>query len=108
MVIPEALNRLARSEPAKALAARLVEQALAAGLRVEGPVPADTTFFKAYDGIYDGIVAMYHDQGHTPVKLVAFDTGVNVTLGLPIVRTSVFLSLTAMAELREITRSERR
>jgi 4-hydroxythreonine-4-phosphate dehydrogenase len=66
-----------------------VEQALAAGLRVEGPVPADTTFFKAYDGIYDGIVAMYHDQGHTPVKLVAFDTGVNVTLGLPIVRTSV-------------------
>ena len=66
-----------------------VEQALESGWRVEGPVPADTTFFKAYDGVYDGIVAMYHDQGHTPVKLVAFDTGVNVTLGLPIVRTSV-------------------
>ncbi len=66
-----------------------VEQATSAGWRVEGPLPADTTFFKAYNGVYDGVVAMYHDQGHAPVKLVAFDTGVNVTLGLPIVRTSV-------------------
>ncbi|MBK35212.1 MAG: 4-hydroxythreonine-4-phosphate dehydrogenase PdxA [Gemmatimonadetes bacterium] len=66
-----------------------VDQAIEAGWRVEGPLPADTTFFKAYDGVYDGVVAMYHDQGHAPVKLVAFDTGVNVTLGLPIVRTSV-------------------
>ena len=43
----------------------------------------------AADGAYDGVVAMYHDQGHAPMKLVAFDTAVNVTLGLPIVRTSV-------------------
>ena len=51
--------------------------------------PADTTFLKAYNGIYDGVVAMYHDQGHVPAKLVAFDEAVNVTLGLPIVRASV-------------------
>jgi 4-hydroxythreonine-4-phosphate dehydrogenase len=52
-------------------------------------LPADTVFFKAYDGLFDGVVAIYHDQGHAPVKLVAFDEAVNVTLGLPIVRVSV-------------------
>ncbi|MCZ6634997.1 MAG: 4-hydroxythreonine-4-phosphate dehydrogenase PdxA [bacterium] len=66
-----------------------VEQALANGWDVDGPLPGDTTFFKAFDGLYDGVVAMYHDQGHVPVKLVAFADAVNVTLGLPIVRTSV-------------------
>ena len=66
-----------------------VERALSDGWRVDGPLPADTTFFKVYDGIYDGVVAMYHDQGHVPAKLVAFDEAVNVTLGLPIVRASV-------------------
>ncbi len=66
-----------------------VEQVLNKGWRVDGPLPADTTFLKAYNGIYDGVVAMYHDQGHGPAKLVAFDKAVNVTLGLPIVRTSV-------------------
>jgi len=66
-----------------------VERAAGEGWEVEGPLPADTTFFKAYDGLYDGIVAMYHDQGHVPAKLVAFEEAVNVTLGLPIVRTSV-------------------
>lgn len=66
-----------------------VERALGEGWRVDGPLPADTTFFKVYDGIYDGVVAMYHDQGHVPAKLVAFDEAVNVTLGLPIVRASV-------------------
>ncbi len=66
-----------------------VEQARKAGWDVAGPLPSDTTFFKAYDGVFDGVVAMYHDQGHAPVKLVAFDEAVNVTLGLPIVRTSV-------------------
>lgn len=66
-----------------------VERALSEGWRVEGPLPADTTFFKVYDGLYDGVVAMYHDQGHVPAKLVAFDHAVNVTLGLPIVRASV-------------------
>ncbi len=59
------------------------------GWEIDGPLPADATFFKAYDGLYDGVVTMYHDQGHVPMKLVAFDTAVNVTLGLPIVRTSV-------------------
>ena len=66
-----------------------VEKALDKGWRVEGPLPADTTFLKAYNGLYDGVVAMYHDQGHVPAKLVAFDEAVNVTLGLPIVRASV-------------------
>jgi 4-hydroxythreonine-4-phosphate dehydrogenase len=66
-----------------------VERAQADGWHVDGPLPADTTFLKVYDGVYDGVVAMYHDQGHVPAKLVAFDQAVNVTLGLPIVRTSV-------------------
>ncbi len=66
-----------------------VEKAMSKGWRVDGPLPADTTFFKVYHGIYDGVVAMYHDQGHVPAKLVAFDEAVNVTLGLPIVRASV-------------------
>jgi 4-hydroxythreonine-4-phosphate dehydrogenase len=59
------------------------------GWRVEGPLPADTLFYRARKGDFDLIVAMYHDQGHGPVKAVAFDTGVNVTAGLPVVRTSV-------------------
>lgn len=66
-----------------------VEKAVDKGWRVDGPLPADTTFLKVYNGIYDGVVAMYHDQGHVPAKLVAFDEAVNVTLGLPIVRASV-------------------
>jgi 4-phospho-D-threonate 3-dehydrogenase / 4-phospho-D-erythronate 3-dehydrogenase len=65
------------------------DRARAEGWQVEGPLPADTVFFKAYDGLFDGVVAMYHDQGHGPVKLVAFDKAVNVTLGLPIIRVSV-------------------
>jgi len=60
------------------------------GLDVSGPHPADTVFFQAvHRDRYDAIVCMYHDQGHGPMKLLAFDSGVNVTLGLPIVRTSV-------------------
>lgn len=66
-----------------------VEAAQAEGLYVDGPVPPDTVFLKAYNGVYDIVVAMYHDQGHIPMKMVAFDSGVNVTLGLPIIRTSV-------------------
>lgn len=54
-----------------------------------GPIPADTAFHAAMNGGYDAVVAMYHDQGLGPLKTVAFDTGVNITLGLPIVRTSV-------------------
>jgi 4-phospho-D-threonate 3-dehydrogenase / 4-phospho-D-erythronate 3-dehydrogenase len=67
-----------------------IATAAAAGIDATGPHPADTVFFQAvHRGRYDAIVAMYHDQGHAPMKLLAFDTGVNVTLGLPIIRTSV-------------------
>jgi 4-hydroxythreonine-4-phosphate dehydrogenase len=67
-----------------------IATAVAAGIDASGPHPADTVFFQAvHRGRYDAIVVMYHDQGHAPMKLMAFDTGVNVTLGLPIIRTSV-------------------
>ena len=59
------------------------------GILASDPLPADTLFGKAAKGQYDGIVAMYHDQGLIPLKLVAFGTCVNVTVGLPIIRTSV-------------------
>ena len=59
------------------------------GLHVEGPLPADAAFMRAGRGQFDALVAMYHDQGLAPFKLVAFASGVNVTLGLPYVRTSV-------------------
>jgi 4-phospho-D-threonate 3-dehydrogenase / 4-phospho-D-erythronate 3-dehydrogenase len=65
-----------------------VARALAQGVAVEGPVPADALIRRALGGEFDGVVAMYHDQGHIPIKLVARDTAVNITLGLPIVRTS--------------------
>lgn len=67
-----------------------VEKARAMGIDAEGPLPADTVFYQAVcRHRYDGIVCMYHDQGHAPMKLIAFETGVNVTIGLPIIRTSV-------------------
>lgn len=66
-----------------------VNMAKAEGINVVGPVAPDTVFLKASQGKYDMVVAMYHDQGHIPMKLLAFDSGVNVTLGLPIIRTSV-------------------
>ncbi len=56
--------------------------------RAIGPCPADTVFYRALHGEFDAVVAMYHDQGLAPFKLLAFDNGVNVTLGLPFVRTS--------------------
>ncbi|MFG3155141.1 4-hydroxythreonine-4-phosphate dehydrogenase PdxA [Streptomyces sp. NPDC048219] len=59
------------------------------GIDVHGPLPADTAFFLAARGDYDLIVAMYHDQGHAPVKVLGIENGVNVTVGLPVVRTSV-------------------
>lgn len=66
-----------------------VEHAQTLGWNVVGPLPPDTVFFRGARGAFDGIVAMYHDQGHIPLKLIGFEQGVNVTLGLPIVRTSV-------------------
>jgi 4-hydroxythreonine-4-phosphate dehydrogenase len=80
--------------------APLLAQMAGEGFAVEGPVPGDTVFVKLRAGQYDAVVAMYHDQGHIPVKLLGFSvdpatgrwealSGVNITLGLPIFRTSV-------------------
>lgn len=67
-----------------------IEACRVAGIDATGPHPADTVFHQAVHGHrFDAIVCMYHDQGHTPMKLLAFESGVNVTVGLPIVRTSV-------------------
>jgi len=66
-----------------------IEAARTEGLDVSDPQPPDTVFLRATKGTYDIVVAMYHDQGHIPMKLLAFDSGVNVSIGLPIIRTSV-------------------
>jgi 4-hydroxythreonine-4-phosphate dehydrogenase len=66
-----------------------VTRAAAMGINVTGPVPADTLFVRAARGEFDAVIATYHDQGLVPVKLLAFGRAVNVTLGLPIIRTSV-------------------
>ena len=59
------------------------------GIDAQGPLPADTLFYRAVRGDFDLVVAMYHDQGHCPVKVLGIETGVNVTVGLPVIRTSV-------------------
>jgi 4-hydroxythreonine-4-phosphate dehydrogenase len=66
-----------------------VAAARASGIDVVGPLAADTLFYRAIRGDFDVVVAMYHDQGHGPVKVLGLDAGVNITLGLPVVRTSV-------------------
>lgn len=66
-----------------------MEMARNNGVNVDGPFPADTLFTPANRHRFDGFVAMYHDQGLIPIKMLAFDTAVNVTLGLPVIRTSV-------------------
>jgi 4-hydroxythreonine-4-phosphate dehydrogenase len=66
-----------------------VARARASGVDVAGPFPADTVFVRALGGEFDAVIACYHDQGLIPVKLVAFGQAVNVTLGLPVIRTSV-------------------
>jgi 4-hydroxythreonine-4-phosphate dehydrogenase len=66
-----------------------IERAIAEGLNACGPQPADTIMLDARDGKYDAIVAMFHDQGHIALKLLGMYRAVNITLGLPIVRTSV-------------------
>lgn len=65
-----------------------VAQAQQAGISTTGPLPADTLIRRAVNGEFDAVVAMYHDQGHIPFKLLGFDQAVNITLGLPIIRTS--------------------
>ncbi|MGI6185439.1 MAG: 4-hydroxythreonine-4-phosphate dehydrogenase PdxA, partial [Brevibacillus sp.] len=66
-----------------------VRQAQQEGIDAVGPLPADTLFFRATRGDFDIVVAMYHDQGHGPVKVLGLEAGVNITVGLPIIRTSV-------------------
>ena len=66
-----------------------MRQAQSEGLNVAGPISPDTVFHRMNHGEFDLVVALYHDQGHIPLKLIGFDSGVNVTIGLPIVRTSV-------------------
>jgi 4-hydroxythreonine-4-phosphate dehydrogenase len=66
-----------------------IERQRSKGISVSGPFPADTIFVRAMRGEFDAVVACYHDQGLIPIKLVAFGRAVNVTLGLPIIRTSV-------------------
>lgn len=66
-----------------------IEAARARGWKIDGPLPADSLFYLAARGDYDLVVAMYHDQGHGPVKALGLEHGVNVTAGLPIVRSSV-------------------
>jgi 4-hydroxythreonine-4-phosphate dehydrogenase len=66
-----------------------VEEAKGEGIDATGPWPPDTVFMRARRGAFDIVVVQYHDQGHIPVKLMGFDTGVNVTVGLPFFRTSV-------------------
>jgi 4-hydroxythreonine-4-phosphate dehydrogenase len=91
-------GRFGREEQVEILPAIL--QAKEKGIDATGPVPADTLFSKAIGGMYDIVVAMYHDQGHIPLKVIGFQwdqskntwtsvNGVNITLGLPIIRTSV-------------------
>src|SRR6201999_2023485 len=66
-----------------------VDACRARGWDVQGPLPADTLFFRAVRGDFDLVVAMYHDQGHGPVKVLGLDAGVNITVGLDVIRTSV-------------------
>jgi 4-phospho-D-threonate 3-dehydrogenase / 4-phospho-D-erythronate 3-dehydrogenase len=105
----EALQRLGIAEPRIAVAglnphagenglfgdeearhiAPAIERGRAMGYAVSGPHPGDTVFFRALNGEFDAAVAMYHDQGHVAVKMLGIWRGVNITLGLPIIRTSV-------------------
>ena len=66
-----------------------IREAAADGIAADGPLPADTVFFRAGRGDFDLVVAMFHDQGHGPVKVLGLEHGVNITVGLPVVRTSV-------------------
>lgn len=86
---PHAGERGLIGEEDDSVLAPAVEAARARGLDVQGPFPADTIFLRASRGEFDAVVACYHDQGLIPVKLLAFGRAVNVTLGLPIIRTSV-------------------
>ena len=81
-------NGLFGTEDAERIAPA-IEEARAEGIEASGPHPPDTVLMRARRGVFDIVVVQYHDQGHIPVKLMGFDTGVNVTVGLPFFRTSV-------------------
>src|SRR5689334_19996409 len=78
-----------RRSPMPAPPAMAIADARAAGIDVSGPLPPDTAFLPKHRNVTDAYVCMYHDQGLIPLKALAFEEAVNVTLGLPIVRTSV-------------------
>jgi len=86
---PHAGERGLMGEEERRVLAPAIAAARDAGVNVAGPFPADTVFLRAHRGEFDAVIACYHDQGLIPVKLLAFGQAVNVTLGLPIVRTSV-------------------
>ena len=86
---PHSGEKLLFGDEEQTIIAPAVKEAAQKGISVYGPFPPDTVFFKASRGDYDAVVCMYHDQGLIPFKLLHFDDGVNITLGLPIVRTSV-------------------
>lgn len=69
-----------------------ITDARAKGMDVYGPCPPDTVFLQAYEGQYDMVVAMYHDQGHIPLKLLGFYDGVNITAGLPFIRPLLIMA----------------
>ncbi|MEI6845627.1 MAG: 4-hydroxythreonine-4-phosphate dehydrogenase PdxA, partial [Candidatus Firestonebacteria bacterium] len=75
-------------EEAKEIIPAIIKAKKIKGIEVVGPVVPDILFYKANKGMYDAVVCMYHDQGLIPLKMAAFESGVNVTLGLPIIRTS--------------------
>jgi 4-hydroxythreonine-4-phosphate dehydrogenase len=85
---PHAGDGGALGDEDSAVIAPAIAAARAKGFDVSGPVPADVIFFQVLEKQYDAVVAMYHDQGLGPLKMHAFDCGVNLTVGLPIVRTS--------------------
>ena len=85
---PHAGEKGAFGDEEESIIAPAVKRLESEGYAVSGPHPADTVFYWHVKGRYDAVVAMYHDQGLIPVKLLGFDEGVNVTLGLPIIRTS--------------------
>lgn len=83
-----------------------VEQGIREGMNLTGPLPCDTLMVRAAAGEFDGVVAMYHDQGHIALKLLGMDQAVNITLGLPIIRTSVAHGTAFDIAWKGIVRSE--
>ena len=67
----------------------VIKKCQADGIKVDGPIAPDTVFLRAFNGEFDLVVAMYHDQGHIPLKLIGFYDGINISAGLPFIRTSV-------------------